>query len=54
MTPPPEQLVITMTVIELGGLAVVSVVGLVLLWRLWSNTPDVPAERAERHAYVPS
>src|SRR5947209_12891668 len=55
LPPPPEELVTTMTVIELGGLAIVAVVGLVLLWRLWSSVPsEVPAERTGRHAYVPS
>jgi protease PrsW len=36
LPPPPEQLVSKMTTFEIGGLAVVAVIGLVQLWRLWS------------------
>src|SRR4030088_2437701 len=43
LPPPPEELVSTMTTIEIGGLAVVSVVGLVMLWRLWAAARRAPA-----------
>ena len=36
LPPPPEQLVSTMTTLEIGGLVVVAVVGLAVLWRLWA------------------
>jgi len=42
LPPPPEQLVSTMTTLEIGGLAVVSLVGLVLLWRMWMTSQPRP------------
>jgi len=32
-----------MTTIEIGGLMVVSIVGLAILWRLWRTARGVPA-----------
>ncbi len=43
LPPPPEELVSTMTTIEIGGLMVVSIVGLAILWRLWRTARGVPA-----------
>jgi hypothetical protein len=46
LPPPPEQLVATLTVIEIAGLAIISIVGLIILWRLWNGHREVAAERA--------
>jgi hypothetical protein len=43
LPPPPEQLVSTMTTLEIGGLVVVAVVGLAMLWRLWAAARRAPA-----------
>jgi RsiW-degrading membrane proteinase PrsW (M82 family) len=43
LPPPPEQLVSTMTALEIGGLVVVAVVGLATLWRLWVAARRAPA-----------
>ena len=40
LPPPPEQLVGAVVTIELIGLIIIGVTGLVLLWRLWSREPD--------------
>jgi RsiW-degrading membrane proteinase PrsW (M82 family) len=43
LAPPPEQIVQTFVTIEILGLAVVSLIGLLLLWRLWSVDRGAPA-----------
>jgi hypothetical protein len=43
MAPPPEQIVQTFVTIQILGLAVVSLIGLLLLWRLWSVDRGAPA-----------
>jgi RsiW-degrading membrane proteinase PrsW (M82 family) len=37
LAPPPEQMVQTFVTIEIGGLAIVSLIGLAILWRVWSS-----------------
>jgi protease PrsW len=43
LPPRPDQLVATMTTFEIGGLVVVSLVGLAILWRQWRTARPAPA-----------
>jgi RsiW-degrading membrane proteinase PrsW (M82 family) len=46
LPPPPEELVASMTTIEIFGLAVISIAGLLILRRLWTGAAGAPVERA--------
>jgi hypothetical protein len=54
LPPPPERLVSVMTTFEIGGLILVSLIGLVVLWRQWRTAPSGPATsvfRAPAHVH---
>src|SRR3984893_2328247 len=54
LPPPPERLVSVMTTFEIGGLVLVSLIGLVVLWRPWRTAPSAPATgvvRAPAHVH---
>ena len=54
LPPPPERLVSMMTTFEIGGLVLVSLIGLVVLWRQWRTAPSAPASsvfRAPAHVH---
>jgi RsiW-degrading membrane proteinase PrsW (M82 family) len=46
LMPPTEQQVQMFTIIEIAGLAVVSLIGFAVLYRVWSNGRAAPADQA--------
>jgi hypothetical protein len=54
LLPPTEQQVQLFTTIEMAGLAIISLIGLALLWRVWSKGcgPAVDVDRAYAGAHL--
>jgi hypothetical protein len=50
MPPPPDSLVATVTGIEIVGLAIISLIGLLVLKRLWTAGREPPAATMSREA----
>jgi RsiW-degrading membrane proteinase PrsW (M82 family) len=45
LAPPPEQVVQTFVILQWGGLVVVALIGIALLWRVWHSAGDTLRER---------
>jgi hypothetical protein len=54
LAPPPDQVIQTFVTFQILGLAFISLVGLIVLWRLWSSPTNQRTTTTLRSATTPT